>query len=112
MDLGSKIKNIRYNYNISQIEMAKILEINRNYLSRIETNKSLPTTEILTRLAEKFNISIDNLLGINLDGKDGRQAREKKMNKINQYCSYLSNSELDFVVNILAVMSNNSKSID
>ena len=37
MDLGSKIKNIRYNHNISQEELAKILEINRNYLSRIET---------------------------------------------------------------------------
>ena len=69
MDLGSKIKNIRYNNNISQVEMAKILEINRNYLSRIETNKSLPTAEVLTKLAEKFNISIDSLLGINLDGK-------------------------------------------
>ena len=40
MDLGSKIKNIRYNNNVSQDEMAKILKINRNYLSRIETNKS------------------------------------------------------------------------
>lgn len=109
MDLGTKIKNIRYNHNISQEDMAKILEINRNYLSRIETNKSLPTTEILTKLAEKFNVSIDSLLGVNLDGKEGAQARIKKMNKINQYCSYLSNSELDFIVNILCVMSNNIK---
>jgi len=109
MDLGTKIKNIRYNHNISQEDMAKILEINRNYLSRIETNKSLPTTEILTKLAEKFNVSIDSLLGVNVDGKEGAQARIKKMNKINQYCSYLSNSELDFIVNILCVMSNNIK---
>ena len=109
MDLGSKIKNIRYNHNISQEDMAKILEINRNYLSRIETNKTLPTAEILTKLAEKFNVSIDSLLGVNLDGKEGAQARVKKMNKINQYCSYLSNAELDFVINILCVMSNNVK---
>lgn len=109
MDLGSKIKNIRYNHNISQEDMAKLLEINRNYLSRIETNKTLPTAEILIKLAEKFNVSVDSLLGVNLDGKDGIQARTKKINKINQYCSYLSNSELDFVVNILCVMSNNMK---
>lgn len=109
MDLGSKIKNIRYNHNISQEDMAKILEINRNYLSRIETNKSIPTAEILTKLAEEFNVSIDSLLGVNLDGKDGAQARVNKMNKINQYCSYLSNSELDFIINILCVMSNNIK---
>ncbi len=109
MDLGTKIKNIRFNHNISQSEMARILEINRNYLSRIETNKSLPTTEVLTRLADNFNVSIDNLLGINLDGKDGEAAREKKMNKIMQCCSYLSNSELDFVVNVVSVMSNHSR---
>lgn len=109
MDLGVKIRNIRYNNNLSQEDMAKVLKINRNYLSRIETNKSLPTAEVLTRLAENFNISIDSLLGINLDGKEGAKARANKMSKVMQYCEYLSNSELDFIVNILCVMSNNTK---
>lgn len=109
MDLGSKIKNIRYNNNVSQEEMSKILKINRNYLSRIETNKSLPTAEVLTRLAETFNISIDSLLGVNLDGKEGESAKLNKIKKVTQYCSYLSNSELDFVINMLCVMTNNAK---
>ncbi len=109
MDLGTKMKNIRYNNNISQEEMAKILKINRNNLSRIETNKSLPTAEVLSRLAEEFNISIDTLLGINLDGNEGAISKEKKIKKINQYCEYLNNSELDFVINVLSVMTNNNK---
>lgn len=109
MDLGSKFKNIRYNRNISQEEMAKVLKINRNYLSRIETNKSLPTAEVLTRLAENFNVSIDTLLEINLNGKAGTEAKLNKIKKIGKYCSYLSNSELDFVLNMLCVMSNNAK---
>ena len=109
MDLGSKIKNIRYNHNISQEELAKMLEINRNYLSRIETNKSLPTAEILAKLAVTFNISIDTLLGVNLDSSDGAIVRKQKIKRINQYCSYLSNSELDFVVNMLCVMTNNMR---
>lgn len=109
MDLGTKIKNIRYNNNASQDEMAKILGINRNYLSRIETNKSLPTAEVLTRLAETFSISIDSLLGINLDGKEGATIKANKIKKITQCCSYLSNSELDFIINVVCVMSNNSK---
>ena len=109
MDLGSKIKNIRYNHNISQEELAKILEINRNNLSRIETNKSLPTAEVLAKLALTFNISIDSLLGVNLDKNDGVEIRKEKINKINQYLMYLSNSELDFVVNMLCVMTNNTR---
>ena len=109
MDLGSKIKNIRYNNNISQDEMAKILKINRNYLSRIETNKSLPTAETLMRLAESFNISVDSLLGIDLDGENTKEVKNDKIQKINQYCEYLSNSELDFIINILYVMTTRSK---
>ena len=109
MELGSKIKNIRYNHNLSQEELAKILEINRNYLSRIETNKSLPTAEILAKLALSFNISIDSLLGINLDDREGIEIKKSKIKKINQYCMHLTNTELDFVVNMLCVMSNNTK---
>lgn len=109
MDLGSKIKNIRYNNNISQEEMAKILKINRNYLSRIETNKSLPTAEVLTRLAEIFKISVDSLLEINFDDKENTEARLNKIKKVTQMCSCLTAAELEFVVNMLCLMTNTSK---
>ena len=112
MDLGIKIKNIRYNHNLSQEELAKMLEINRNYLSRIETNKSLPTAEILAKLALFFNISIDSLLCVNLYCQECAEIRKEKIKKVNQYCMYLSNSELDFVINMLCVMSNNTKKSD
>ena len=110
MDLGSKFKNIRYNNNISQDEMAKVLKINRNYLSRIETNKSLPTAEVLVRLAQSFNISIDSLLEVYSDEKGSEEMKLSKIKKIEKFCSYLSNSELDFVINILRVMTSNIKS--
>lgn len=106
MDIGSKFKNIRYNNNINQEELARILEINRNYLSRIETNKSLPTAEVLYRLATKFGVSLDSILGINLNGNEGEEARKNKLKKITQQCMYLSNTELDFILNIIHVMSN------
>jgi len=109
MELGNKIKNIRYNNNISQEELAKMLGINRNHLSRIETNKSVPSAEILAKLATCFNVSIDTLLGVNLDGREGAEIKKGKIKKINQYCMYLSNTELDFVVNMLCVMTNNMR---
>ena len=109
MDLGTKIKNISYNNHISQEEMAKILKINRNNLSRIETNKSLPTSEVLTRLAIHFNLSIDSLLGIDMDDENSGEIKASKIKKINQYCGYLSNNDLDFIVNMLYVMTNHSK---
>ena len=107
MDLGSKFKNVRYNNNITQEEMSKILKINRNYLSRIETNKSLPTAEVLVRLAQSFNISIDSLLGIYSEGKNEKDIKIAKIKKIEKYCTYLSSSELDFIINVLRVMTSN-----
>lgn len=109
MDLGTKVRNIRYNHNLSQSDMAKILEINRNNLSRIETNKSLPTSDTLMKIAQNFNISIDTLLGLDLDGKVGEVARAAKAKKISQYCGYLNNVELDFIINVLQVMTNHTK---
>lgn len=109
MDLGSKFKNIRYKNNISQEELAKILEINRNYLSRIETDKSLPTAEVLYKLANNFNVSIDSLLGVNLDNPENVEAKKTKIKKITQQCMYLGNAELDFIINIIYVMGNNPK---
>ena len=58
MDLGNKIKNLREIEKISQEQLAKTLKINRNYLSRIETGKSEPTSSILKDLANIFNIKL------------------------------------------------------
>lgn len=40
MKLGEKIKYLRKSKGISQEELATMLKINRNFLSRIETGKS------------------------------------------------------------------------
>ena len=100
MDLGSKIKNIRYNHNISQEELARMLEINRNYLSRIETNKSLPTAEILAKLAVTFNISIDTLLGVNLDSFDGFFTIKEAALWATEYLQRnVSNANISYLIN-------------
>lgn len=105
MNLGDKIKLIRYKHDMSQDELACVLDINRNYLSRIETNKSYPTMEVLIKLAKYFNISVDNLLGINLDKVDS-ESKKEKIDKINKMCFVLSDKDLDFIIRLLSIMNN------
>lgn len=105
MNLGDKIKLIRYKHDMSQDELAKVLDINRNYLSRIETNKSYPTMDVLIKLAKYFNISIDNLLDISFDKVDSKSKREK-IDKINKSCLNLSSGDLDFILRLLSLMNN------
>ena len=51
MDFGKKVQTLRKNHNISQENLAILLKINRNYLSRIETGKSEPTLSIIRDIA-------------------------------------------------------------
>ena len=101
MDLGIKIKNLREIEKISQEQLAKTLKINRNYLSRIETGKSEPTSSILKDLANIFNISIDSLLHIS----NNQTSNEEKIDKIYKRLKYLDNNDLDFLIRVTEVMT-------
>lgn len=55
--LGEKIKNLRQEKKISQLTLSNKI-LSRSTLSKIETNKVLPSLEQLIYLAEEFNVSI------------------------------------------------------
>ena len=101
MNLGIKIKNLREIEKISQEQLAKTLKINRNYLSRIETGKSEPTSSILKDLANIFNISIDSLLDIS----NNETSNEEKIDMIYKRLKYLYNNDLDFLIRVTEVMT-------
>ena len=61
MKLGEKIKLLRKSKNISQEQLASMLNINRNYLSRVETGKSEPSSSVLKNIATIFNIDLNSL---------------------------------------------------
>ena len=100
MKLGEKIKSLRKSKGVSQEELAAMLKINRNYLSRVETGKSEPTAGILKQIAIIFNIDLNSLLDINNDNQD----ISEKVQYIVNNCKYLHEKDLDFIVRIITVM--------
>lgn len=97
MKLGEKIKLLRKGKKISQEELANMLKINRNYLSRIETGKSEPTSSVLKNIAKIFNIDLNSLLDINNNDIENTD----KIKYIVENCKYLNDSDLDFIVRII-----------
>lgn len=100
MKLGEKIKEIRKNKNISQETLAAMLKVNRNYLSRIETGKSEPSSTVLKNIAEIFNLDLNTLLDINTNILENKE----KINYITNTCKSLHEKDLDFLVRIISVM--------
>lgn len=84
MELGLKIKTLRSTKKLTQKQLAEILHVTPQAISKWENNKSYPDLETLLALSNYFQVSVDELLGQKpptilekLFGKKGSQKMEK-----------------------------------
>ncbi len=61
--IGKRIKKLRENKNLNQLEFSKILNISNTTLSQYEAGNRTPSDEIKEKVADYFNVSVDYLLG-------------------------------------------------
>lgn len=61
--LGKRIKFLREEKELSQLEFSKILNISNSTLSQYEAGNRMPGDEIKKKIAEYFNVSLDYLMG-------------------------------------------------
>ena len=60
MELQEKLRCLRKENNISQIELAEELNVSRQTVSRWEAGASIPTTENLMRLSDLYQVPLDS----------------------------------------------------
>ena len=68
--IGSIIKSIRVNNNLTQKEFADTLGVTYQAVSKWENGKNLPDIAILKEISEKFNIDINELLDTKKEKKN------------------------------------------
>ena len=64
MSFCDRLKNAREDRDISQTEMADKLNMTQSNYSKIESGIQEPNLDQLIRIAEIFNLTIDELLGV------------------------------------------------
>ncbi len=62
-NFGEVLKKLRKNAKMTQQELADVLWISKSTVSCYEQNSRAPTSEMLIKIANVFNVSIDYLLG-------------------------------------------------
>lgn len=60
--LGKNLKCIRTEKGISQVDIARFLNVSRGFVSNIENGKTNPTLATISRLAKAIGVSADKLL--------------------------------------------------
>lgn len=63
LNYGEALKHQRELRNLTQTELAKATGLRQQMISHWEANKGLPNIDFCVRLAEYYNISIDELIG-------------------------------------------------
>ena len=75
MDIGTKIRNIREDLDITQKEMAELISMNQSNYSKIERNVQDPSVFQLKRIAEILSIDLNELFEL----KDSANAYSKDL---------------------------------
>ena len=64
MDFSERIKELRIERSLSQMQLAKACNISQSAIAKWELGKTEPTASAIIVLAEFFNESADYLLGL------------------------------------------------
>ena len=59
---GLRIQQLRIQHGYSQEKFAKLLNVDRSYLSRIESGKNGCSVDLLIQLSRLFNVSLDYIV--------------------------------------------------
>lgn len=62
MNLGEKIYKLRTERNLSQGDLAEMLEVSRQSISKWETNGSVPDLDKIIKLSDIFGVTLDELV--------------------------------------------------
>lgn len=86
MEFNEKLKLLREKKNITQEELANVLYVSRTAVSKWESGKGYPSIDTLQKIAEFYEISIDELLSsnelLNLTKKNIDSSRRQTNNLI------------------------------
>ena len=92
-EMGRRLQNFRRATNLTQEEVAELLEISSNYVSNIETGRDLCSTEVLVGMANLYHASMDYILGESLRYNADRESNGPEKTALMHEFGRLSNEE-------------------
>ena len=92
--LGSKIRELRIKYNLTQAELAKQVGVSKATVTAYEGDLRQPSYDVLIKLANVFKVSIDSLvLNRSESVLDVSDLEPEQINKVQGIIKYLKEQE-------------------
>lgn len=126
MDISRNIKALREHHNLSQSDLAKLLDVSDKAVSTWENGRREPRMGVIEKLASAFNLQISDIVDTDLDAyyrnknsptPTAAEAREnkqvtredllevlQKLHIIESGSAAISDADLQFLMHIIAVI--------
>jgi len=89
MTFSEKLVRLRKREGLSQEELASCLEVSRQAVSRWEQGTAMPDAPNLVKLGQRFQVSLDWLLGEDQDWEEPQKAEGKKKSRLWQIAGWV-----------------------
>lgn len=95
-DIKDRLRELRDMNNLSKVEMAQKLSINKSSITRYESGEIKPTLDIMIKISHAFNVSLDWLAGFDTE-------KELEYEKLVKECmnSGISSEKLKKAIDLL-----------
>ncbi|MDC8099638.1 helix-turn-helix domain-containing protein [Chryseobacterium rhizosphaerae] len=103
MSIGAKVKKFRETRGISQDELALRLDVAQSTISSIESDKNIPSSLLLNKIAKELDVDINELLneGIQVNISNNKFSDLSSAGTINQYNPVFNMQSPEIIENIL-----------
>ncbi len=91
--VAKRLKMLRKSRNLTQEQLAELVNVAPRHISFIETGRSFPSGDLIERICTVLNIEFTELFYF-----DKQPAREELISTLNNTVSYLDDKKLEFLV--------------
>jgi transcriptional regulator with XRE-family HTH domain len=91
MDFASRLKQLRIDKGFSKLELSEIAQVHHVQIGRYENKGAMPSTDVLTKLANALNVSAEYLLNGTNDDFANKTLTDKEL--LNRFKSIEAFSE-------------------
>lgn len=99
-NLSTNLKKIRKDNNLSQEELAEILGVSRQSVSKWESGLAYPEMEKIIQICKRFDININDLLQNDISEVKGEESSKNKVNSIIESCLKFITNSINMFINM------------
>lgn len=108
MDIGTRIKDLRSEKNLTQTKLGEVIGVEKSTVSMYENGNSTPNDDIKKMLANFFNVSLDYLIGVS----DIRNPYKESETSSEKNSSLTTKDERDIAKKLSSILDEMSNSSD